>query len=63
MELVDEAKPYHARPHPIPHSHEIKIRSEIDRLISIGVLNKDYTSPWAAHRRQINNLNRFSKTQ
>jgi len=48
LELIENAKPYHARPYPIPHIHEIKTKKELDRLVSIGVLKKDYNSPWAA---------------
>ncbi len=41
LELKDpEAKPYHARPYPVPQSQEAKLKSEIERLVSYVVLQK-----------------------
>ena len=41
LELVEGAKPYHARPFPVPHSLEPKTRKEIDRLTGIKLFQKD----------------------
>jgi hypothetical protein len=39
LELKDpEAQPYHARPYPVPQSQEAKLKAEIERLVSYGVL-------------------------
>ena len=41
-------KPYHAKPFPVPHSQERKLKEEINRLIKFGVLRKINRSEWAA---------------
>ena len=48
FELKDDAKPYHAKPYPIPQSLEAATRKEVERLCSIGVLRKVNRSKWAA---------------
>ena len=48
LELIDNVQPYHARAYPVPKAHETKTHKELDRLVSIGVMKKDYNSPWAA---------------
>jgi len=49
LELIDpNAKPYHAKPYPVPHSQEKKLRDEIQRLIDYKVLRKINRSEWAA---------------
>ena len=49
IELQPGVKPYHARAHPIPKIHEQALRTEVERLCSIGVLrNKVNRSEWAA---------------
>ncbi|MGH7974637.1 MAG: hypothetical protein ACREBR_03860, partial [bacterium] len=48
LELKDDAKPYHARAFPVPRSREATLRKEVDRLVSIGVLEKCGPSEWAA---------------
>ena len=40
LELIDDAKPYHARPYPIPKCHLDTLKMEVDRLCKIGVLKK-----------------------
>jgi hypothetical protein len=49
LELKDpEAKPYHARPYPVPPSQEAKLKAEIERLVSYGVLRKVNRSEWGS---------------
>ena len=48
IELRDNVKPYHAKPFPIPHAHEAKLRVEVQRLCDIGVLTKVNDSEWGA---------------
>ncbi len=48
FELTDDAKPYHARPFPVPQAYEGVTKKEIERLTSIGVLRKCHQSEWAA---------------
>ena len=49
LELKDpDAKPFHTRPYPVPQSQEAKMRAEVDRLVSFGVLRKSNTSEWAS---------------
>ena len=48
LELKEpDTKPYHARPYPVPHSQEKKLRAEIERLCTYGVLCKINVSEWA----------------
>ena len=48
VELRKEAKPYHARPFPIPRAYERTLRMEVERLVKVGVLKKVNRSEWAA---------------
>ena len=49
LELKDEdTKPYHARPYPVPQSQEAKLKAEVERLVSYGVLRKINRSEWAS---------------
>jgi hypothetical protein len=48
LELKDpNVKPYHARPYPVPHSQEQRLKDEIRRLCEYGVLRKINNSEWA----------------
>ncbi len=41
LELKDpDAKLYHAKPYPVPQSQEAKLKTEVERLVSSGVLQK-----------------------
>ena len=40
IELLEGAKPYHAKPFPL--------KTEVNRLINIGVLKRQCNSKWAA---------------
>ena len=50
LELKDpDAKPYHAKPYPVPQSQEAKLKAKIERLVSYGaVLQKVNRSEWAS---------------
>jgi len=48
FELRPDAKPYHAKPYPIPHVHEKAMRTECERLVMLGVLEECQESEWAA---------------
>ena len=48
IELQEGAKPYHAKPFPIPRIHEETLRKEVDGLVEIGVLKRINHSEWAA---------------
>jgi hypothetical protein len=48
LELIDRAKPYHARPFPVPQSLEATTKKEIKRLTNIDVFNRRSDSEWAA---------------
>jgi transposase InsO family protein len=48
LELQSDAKPYHARPFPVPQAFEGVTKKEIARLTLIGVLRKCHESEWAA---------------
>jgi hypothetical protein len=40
-------KPYHAKPYPVPHSQEKRLKDEIRQLCKYGVLRKINHSEWA----------------
>jgi hypothetical protein len=46
LELIDGAKPYHARPFPVPQSLEATTKTEMKRLIDIDVFNRSSDSEW-----------------
>lgn len=48
FELKKDAKPYHAKPYPIPHIHENPTRKEVERLCKLGVLAPCLDSEWGA---------------
>ena len=48
IELQPGVKPYHARAYLIPKIHEQTLRTEVERLCSIGVLRKVNHSEWVA---------------
>jgi hypothetical protein len=48
LELKDpNVKPYHAKPYPVPHSQEKRLRDEIRQLCDYGVLRRINNSEWA----------------
>ena len=48
LEIEPDTEPYHARPFLIPHSLEGTTKQEMNRLESIGILQKNHDSEWAA---------------
>jgi hypothetical protein len=48
LELIDGAKPYHARQFPVPQSLEATAKTEMKRLTDIDVFNRRSDSEWAA---------------
>ncbi len=49
LELKDkDCKPYHAKPYPVPHSQEQKLKDEVERLVKYKVLRKVNRSEWAS---------------
>ena len=48
FELLLEAQPYHAKPFPIPKIHEETPKTEVNRLVKIGVLKCKNNSEWVA---------------
>ena len=48
LELKDDAKPYHAKPFPVPRAHDKVFREEIDRLCDLGILKRCNDSEWEA---------------
>jgi hypothetical protein len=46
--LIDGAKPYHARPFPVPQSLEATTKTKMKRLTDIDVFNRSSDSEWAA---------------
>ncbi len=48
IKLKDNIEPFHTRPFPVPRIHELTLKSELDRLCSIGVLKRVNRSQWGA---------------
>ena len=48
LDLIPNAKPFHSAPFPVPQIHEATLRKEVDRLVLLGVLERDNSSEWAA---------------
>ena len=48
IQLQDNVDPYHAKPFPVPHAYEATLKTEVERLVKIGVLKKVNQSEWAA---------------
>jgi hypothetical protein len=48
LKLIDGAKPYHARPFPVPQPLEETANTEMKRLTDIDVFNRSSDSGWAA---------------
>jgi hypothetical protein len=48
------SKPYHAKPYPVPHSQEQKLKDEVERFCKQGILRKVNRSEWACPMFTIN---------
>jgi hypothetical protein len=48
IKLKENVEPFHTRASPVPKIHELTFKSEIDRLVSLGVLKKVNISQWGA---------------
>ena len=46
--IIDGAKAYHSKPFPIPKIHKETLKTEVNRLITIGVLKRKNNSKWEA---------------
>ena len=46
--IRQDAKPFAAKPFSIPHVHVANVKTEIKRLMDIGVITPDIDSPWAS---------------
>ena len=40
IELPEEAQPYHAKPFSIPKIHEETLKTEINKLVNMGVIKR-----------------------
>jgi hypothetical protein len=48
LELINpNLKPFHVKPYPVPYSQEKRLKEELNRLCSYGVLRKINNSEWA----------------
>ena len=52
LELKEEAKPCHARPHPMPKCHANTLQMEADCQVEMGALKQVNCSVWAVHHPQ-----------
>jgi hypothetical protein len=49
-----DAKPYHAKLYPVPHSQTVKLKEEVARLCELGIIRKINRSKWACPMFTIN---------
>ena len=52
LELKEGAKSYHGIPYPVPQIYEEAMRTEIKRLVMLGVLEEVLQSEWGLHHSQ-----------
>ena len=48
IELLERAKPYNAKPFPVPKIHEEPLKTEVNRVINTGVLKRKNILEWTA---------------
>ena len=48
LELKPDAKPCHGKKFPDPFIHKETLKKEVERLVEIGVLQRQPESPWAS---------------
>ena len=48
FELKPDAKPHHGRAFPVPHIHLKTLKKEVQRLVDLGVFEKQPSSEWAS---------------
>ena len=48
VEIKPNVTPYHAKPFGIPQIHMDTVKKEVERLVELGVLEKDHESAWAS---------------
>jgi hypothetical protein len=48
MDLEEGAQPYHGKAFPVPRIHHNTLKTEIERLVQLGVLRRCNDSEWAA---------------
>ena len=49
IELLEGPQLYHAKLYPIPKVHEETLKTEVNRLVDIGVLKRKNNSEWALY--------------
>ncbi len=48
IKLKENVEPHHARPFPAPKTHDLTLKSELDRLCALNVLKRVNRSQWGA---------------
>ena len=48
IKLKPDLEPYHGKPFPVPHIHELMFKQELDRLKYLKVIKKVNRSQWGA---------------
>jgi hypothetical protein len=46
IKLKENIKPHHARPFSVPKTHELTLKSELDRLCALNMLKRVNRSQW-----------------
>ena len=48
IKLKPDAEPYHGKPFPVPHIHELTFKQELDQIEALKVIKKVNRSQWGA---------------
>ena len=48
IKLKPDAEPYHGKPFPVPHIHELTFKQELDQLKALNITKKVIRSQWGA---------------
>ena len=48
FELKPNAKPHHGRAFPVPHIHLETLKKEVQRIVNLGVIERQPSSEWAS---------------
>ena len=48
LELKPDAVPFHGAAYPVPHIHKAEVRAELDRLLSLGIIERCDESQWGS---------------
>jgi RNase H-like domain found in reverse transcriptase/Reverse transcriptase (RNA-dependent DNA polymerase)/Integrase zinc binding domain len=48
LELKPEARPFHLKPYPVPRADIPAVKAEADRMVTFGIWEETFDTPWAS---------------